>query len=134
MKKCRICKEIKTFDLFHKDKSRKDGYRQCCKKCDSADVLKRIRKNRVALNDTHWKLLARKHNTQWKELKEKYLQQKQKCFYCKHQLSDGNLHIEHFNPRQKKLVISCADCNRLKWERTGKEFISFVKEYASRFF
>lgn len=33
MKFCASCKQEKTFDLFHKNKSRKDGYNGFCKSC-----------------------------------------------------------------------------------------------------
>lgn len=33
MKKCSLCKEIKSFDFFHKDFSRSTGYSTYCKSC-----------------------------------------------------------------------------------------------------
>jgi hypothetical protein len=35
MKTCTKCQNQKSIDLFHKDKSRKDGYRNWCKACVS---------------------------------------------------------------------------------------------------
>jgi len=40
MKSCTKCKAQKAFLDFHKDKSRVDGYRDCCKKCVSTYMAK----------------------------------------------------------------------------------------------
>ena len=58
----------------------------------------------------------------------------EKCFYCKTDVISSNLHVDHFYPQKEdKLVIACQDCNRLKWQRNGKEFMDFLKNYISRF-
>lgn len=35
MKECKICKQNKSLDNFHKNKTSKDGYRNECKECKS---------------------------------------------------------------------------------------------------
>src|SRR5208282_729736 len=35
MKKCSRCKDLKSLDLFSRDRSRADGYSARCKSCDS---------------------------------------------------------------------------------------------------
>jgi hypothetical protein len=40
MKKCYRCKEVKSYDCYHKDKSRKDGFMSICKECRDKYYLK----------------------------------------------------------------------------------------------
>lgn len=40
-KQCTACKEIKSFELFSPDKSRRDGYCSKCKECRTAEAMKR---------------------------------------------------------------------------------------------
>ena len=37
MKKCTICKEIKPYNQFYKNKLTKDGYGSQCKSCDTKE-------------------------------------------------------------------------------------------------
>jgi hypothetical protein len=40
MKTCCRCKEIKDYDNFKKNRSRKDGYASNCRSCDKIDYEK----------------------------------------------------------------------------------------------
>ena len=79
-----------------------------------------------------WKL---KSNTDYREVITIFNNQNKKCFYCNLELRTAEqIHLEHYYPKSdKKIVISCPDCNRLKWRKNGDEFIAFLKEYISRF-
>lgn len=46
MKICTKCGVEKDFDLFHKDKTRRDGLRNCCKLCVSAYMAENHVKNK----------------------------------------------------------------------------------------
>ncbi len=46
MKACTKCGVEKAFDLFHKDKTRRDGLRNCCKVCVSAYMAENHVKNK----------------------------------------------------------------------------------------
>ena len=45
MKTCCRCKEIKDYDNFKKNRSRKDGYASNCRSCDKIDYEKNKEKN-----------------------------------------------------------------------------------------
>lgn len=68
-----------------------------------------------------------------------YEQQNHRCYYCGVELSRDNLSAEHKVPRTKggaptldNLALCCSDCNYLKHTRTEEEFVTFLKEYATR--
>ncbi len=141
-----MCKMVFPLTSFYRDKYKKDGYKVYCKTCDGSfhrnldkDFLNnRLRKrrelNRAEMNESYWKRIGRRHNASWQLLKSLYEEQEKKCFYCKDSVDYKNLHIDHFYPQKSdKLVIACQDCNRLKWQRNGEEFMSFIKIYISRF-
>ncbi len=160
MKKCDRCNIELPINLFHKDKTRPDGLLRYCKSCLKIARTKRIEKerewarnweakNRAEMNEHYLKKVVKfhryktartksgrygKYNVTVERIQRLMLSQKGKCYYCKVVLNGGNMHVEHFYPRSNyKIVLSCADCNRLKWTKNGDEFILFLKEYISRF-
>lgn len=159
MKICGRCKKNLLIESFGKDKRRKDGLMRMCKECVRIQYIKvqkpyrqkkrehirfmereREARNREKMNHFYFKKLTKFH---WQKNKRKIsveevqsmlIQQNKKCFYCKVELTGSNLHIEHYYPKSNdKIVLACADCNRLKWTKTGDEFFIFIKEYVSRF-
>ena len=56
MKTCTKCGVDKTFDFFHKDKTRRDGLRSCCKACVSAYMTQNHVKNKdkIVAKVTAW--------------------------------------------------------------------------------
>lgn len=50
MKKCNKCKQLKSFDLFPKDKSRKDGYAYRCSECKNNEIKDYTEKNKDILS------------------------------------------------------------------------------------
>ena len=78
MKKCSKCKEIKNFEEFGKNKSRKDGFHHQCKSCqkkyyeeNKEQVKKRQKKHREE-NKELIKERAKKWREDNKEYKKKY--------------------------------------------------------------
>src|SRR4030042_4654147 len=144
MKLCKICGKNKRLNQFRSDASRKDGLYYKCKSCEHSyyldnkeRIIKRMRnwrqKNRKELNIFFWRKTASRYELVAEDLMKQFLIQEKKCFYCKIPLTANNLQIEHFYPKKTKIVISCKDCNRLKWDRDGDEFIKFIHKYVSRF-
>lgn len=145
MKTCKSCNEAKNLDQFHKDISKKDGVYSKCKSCEHLFYLKNRKKiikrnlawhkkNRQEVNIFFWRKGALRHGTSGEKLQKQYLLQEKKCYYCGIELIGNKLQIEHYNPKDNnRLVISCPDCNRLKWNRNGDDFIKFLQEYLSRF-
>lgn len=145
-KQCSMCKKTLNINNFYRDKSRKSGYKSYCKTCDngfkrnldkdflSARIRKRHAINRSEMNDSYWKRISRRHNLSNDLLKSIYFHQNKKCFYCNILIDSSNLHVDHYYPQMNtKIVMSCADCNRLKWQKDGDEFILFLKTYILRF-
>lgn len=153
MKICNHCKKELSIDNYHHDYSQKDTYSKTCKQCrktwrdakglEHQRKVNRIRekRDREEMNDKYWKKMVRFHNWRAKNKELDYLKiktifqgQKEKCFFCGVKLNSDNLNLEHYYPkRSDKIVISCCDCNRLKWQRNGDDFKNFLKEYISRF-
>src|SRR3990167_2953515 len=79
------------------------------------------KKNRQELNLGHWKKLAYYYKLNGEELQKQFLKQDKKCFYCKVAFDKKIApSVEHYFPRNNsRVVISCMDCNRLKWNRNG---------------
>lgn len=149
MKTCNKCNQHKPLSEFYKDKWTKDGYSYPCKTCDNKRrksvyhsnvehtrerVKKWRHKNAKELNIFYWNKCGLRHRVSGKYLLDTFLRQKKLCFYCKTELQHLNVQVEHLTPKDNtKLAISCCDCNRLKWQRSEKDFRLFIKEYINRF-
>ena len=149
MKRCNKCNLEKPLSRFYKDKGTKDGFSYPCKECDNkrrnVSYSKYLgayrerhrnwsRKNKEKLNIFYWNKRGSNYHVSGKYLQNIFLKQGELCYYCKVGLRDSNFHIEHTTPQDNsKIVISCPDCNRLKWTRNEKEFREFLKKYILRF-
>lgn len=145
MKYCTGCDKTLPVSYFHMNRSTKDGLGSQCKECRKTfrnankpryNEVRRLAevRDREEMNDRFWKKTSKYHHLDWITVRQIYSDQNKKCFYCKIEIKAGNLHLEHYYPkRTDRIVIACADCNRLKWQRNGDEFIEFLKEYTSRF-
>jgi 5-methylcytosine-specific restriction endonuclease McrA len=140
---CCGCKKFHLKTSFYKNSSRKDGYSSWCKNCLKKFEQSYKRKKVIYLkNDLSWwkkKVLRRKLSINPNYLFETY-KKNPNCYYCKVSLKDIDVHIDHKIPLSRggthkdiNLVLSCEDCNRLKNNKTEKEFIYFLKGYLSRF-
>lgn len=52
MKQCAICEKHKEYDDFHRDKSRKDGWRDLCKDCQKK--YREQNRERIAIQASQW--------------------------------------------------------------------------------
>ena len=71
-KKCSKCGEVKLLDCFHKNKSKKDGYRFQCKKCRSEAYKKYRAENAGAMKIAEAKHYA-KNREKIKAKNDKYI-------------------------------------------------------------
>lgn len=74
------------------------------------------------------------------DLAKLFTEQDGKCYYCKCELSNKNLTVDHKTPIVKQgahdiknMVITCRDCNYLKHDKTEEEFMLFIDDYINRF-
>lgn len=145
-KTCSKCKKILSLKKFYRDKQKKDGLKSYCKSCDAIigyrngkpfynqRKLNRRALNRESMNDSYWKQLAIRHKLDFLYVKSLYESQNKLCFYCKFSINGSNLQLDHYYPQSnEKHVLTCSDCNRLKWNRNGDEFIIFISSYIKRF-
>ena len=140
---CCGCKKFHLKTLFHKHNNRKDGYASWCKNCLKKYEQSYQRKKYIYLKEeiSWWnrKIAKRKLPISPKYLFELY-KVNSTCCYCKVSLKEIDVHIEHKIPisrggthKNDNLVLACQDCNRLKNNKTAKEFIDFLKGYCLRF-
>lgn len=140
---CCGCNMFRLKTSFYKHSGRKDGYTSWCKDCLRNYEQLHQRKKIVYLKDelSWWKKKVLRRNL---PINPNYLFETYKenpnCYYCKFSLKDIDVHIDHKTPisrggthKNDNLVLSCEDCNRLKSNKTGKEFVDFLKGYLSRF-
>lgn len=107
VKKCSICKEVKNINLFSKNKSSKDGFKNYCKQCASYANKKYREKYREEINKRNRAFYERsKQNS--KQRTEKELQKGVKyCTRCK-----SILPIENFRQRGNGGFYStCRKCD-----------------------
>lgn len=150
-KQCNRCGKTLPVSSFHKDMSQKDNLMRACKEClkisrskrrikENAWARRMEAKNRDEMNDQFFKKAVKWHRQNYRynitveKIRNMLKRQSGRCFYCKVILTGQNIHIEHYYPKKNtRIVLACADCNRLKWSKDGDEFIVFLKEYISRF-
>jgi len=83
MKTCCRCKEIKDYDNFKKNRSRKDGYASSCKSCDKIDYEKN--KEKISERFKKWRenniegIKERKKNYRKNNI-DKVREQERKCY------------------------------------------------------
>jgi hypothetical protein len=73
LKQCSKCKEYKTLDFFHNDKSRKDGKHPYCKSCNSARA-------RAYYNANPEKVAAK--NREWNEANPEKAAARKRAYYA----------------------------------------------------
>jgi len=93
---CIKCKEIKSFDMFYKAKTKKDGMRYSCKACDYKYAKKWRLKNKDKVRE-HRKKYRLNNKDKIKELGKKYYiinKDKKKAYHKK---------------RTEKAIRECSD-------------------------
>lgn len=117
MKKCTVCSEVKSLNLYHKNKLVKTGVHSACAACRN-----KARKNSIAAKSYVKKYkntqknndLIRKYGITI-ELYNKILEsQNFSCYICKKYKSSQNrsLSVDHCHKTGKIRGILCDKCNR----------------------
>ena len=145
---CKRCNKLLPYSDFAKDLKSKDCHRNICKICDNERIKARRIYNKLEKNSTWWNCKANSVNKRGKknlpdkitgeDLYNIFIKQNKRCFYCNVDISD-KFQVEHIEPISmggkniiSNICLSCEDCNRLKWDKSHKEFIMFLTEYANR--
>lgn len=145
---CIKCNKLLPYSRFAKDLKSKDCHRNICKSCDYERIKNRNNLNKLEQNSTWWNCKANSVNKRGrknlpdkitgKELYDIFIKQNKKCSYCNIDISD-KFQVEHIEPIsnggrniKENICLSCEDCNRLKWNKSHKEFVMFLNEYVNR--
>ena len=128
MKKCSKCGNILSFDLFVKDKSKKDGYYSSCKKCNKKQHKESNKKYREKVKNTNW------YKEQKKSYRKKYYIENKSKEYKNHKkwLNENRevrrKHYNNFYEKHKedinfrlKLNIRNRIKNSLRSKKTRKD-------------
>jgi len=128
MKICTSCKESKSLDMFHKNKSKKDGLQNECKECCKLRDKKYYNK----YGSSKYVENSKKNYERNKEFVRRYKQIFGKCIDCG--IEDWRvLQFDHISNKKynvadmiksnsiylikqeiKKCVLRCANCHQIK--------------------
>lgn len=154
MKICSQCKQSKQKDLFHKNKTLKDGLQHICKQCtklnhpydekrkaydklyksNNQEKIKQYKRNyrkTFGYRFSSVKDSAKKRNLKF-SLSENEVREliTQKCFYCQRLTKNYN-GIDRLNNEEgyvsSNCVSCCEQCNNSKNNYTIKEFYEMCK-------
>jgi len=148
VKICKDCLKELSIDNFYIDRDSTDGRNIRCSVC-AREYKRRMKNHKISrrVSDangncggrgkTRNKNITDKITT--KEVIELLDKQNNECFYCRVEITDSNISLDHATPlsRNGKNIISnidivCVDCNMLKGIKTKEEFIKFLKDYIER--
>lgn len=114
MKRCCICKETKSFEDFHKQKSNKDGHKTYCKLCQKG--LNKTHYNENKLSYHSRTKIRRGNNSIWMEEYKKSL----KCELCP-ESRPGCITFHHLDPNEKEMDVSLMSSRGISQKRILKE-------------
>ena len=107
MKTCPKCKQEKTFDEFHKSKTKKDGCGSHCKEC-----RKLIHKEHYLNNKEKYKDKAKEYKD---NIKQEIRELKRKpCTDCKNTFNTWQMDWDHLYDKQSDIGKLIERCNRKK--------------------
>ena len=147
-KHCYTCELDKATTAFNKNKTTRDGVQGRCRDCEKHHYQQNKQRIRTKyyqryhdLSGFHWKMRLRSYGAP--EVAEAFYQKyldHPNCTYCDLALTPSDIQIDHMIPRSRggsnaldNLAVACADCNRLKHNKTSEEFVIFLRSYAARF-
>ena len=155
-KTCRNCGELKDFDAFHKDASKKDGKSWQCKECyakyhkANADIINKRRKNHHISVDKEaarakykkWyaenfrkvqnKFYMSKYGMTVEQVLQEIENQDSKCKICKDELKEGRqTHVDHCHKTGKFRGMLCHKCNtKLGWYEKNESSVNMYLKTA----
>jgi hypothetical protein len=130
-RKCSKCNRRKKISNYPPDMACRDGRKLQCYSC--------VTKNRQYISQKVGSINKRDHQYKLstKFLRTQLTQQSNSCYYCGCALITFS--IDHKLPRSRggtnkesNIVLTCGDCNHLKFTRTETEFKVFLNEYMVR--
>lgn len=137
IKVCPRCKIKKPLSEFHKDKTKKDGYYNICKKCNKPikrEYSKRYRKihKKEIQQKTRGYQLKHRYGITEKDYDNMYIKQHGCCAICgKHQSEIlKRFHVDHCHMTGNIRQLLCMVCNtNLGWYEKYKEsIINYLQE------
>lgn len=143
MKKCTKCKQLLSVDSFYKDKNKKTGLKEACKKCSNISTTNWRNKNKIKIKESsaayyksdYGKFIGLKNKAvrtkhQFKLTYDEYIEiiKENKCFYCNESLPEYGSGVDRINSNkgyvQNNCRPCCTMCNRMKSNYTESEFLS----------
>ena len=124
-KVCRVCKQRKSFDRFHKRKTSKDGFYSQCKKCATEyhnhkkywlQPKAKEKQKRLVKTLKYKKMMRRGHLRRAYKLtleqhKQIYIQQNGCCAICGKPIPYDKVHTDHNHLTGKVRELLCRYCN-----------------------
>jgi len=111
-KKCSRCKNKKSVDEFHKNKSTKDGYHQYCKECNSNDKKKRYQVDEGYRTRAKTNQIRVKYGLSPEDIELKLIKQNNRCAICGEEFkSKRHVFIDHNHETGKVRDLLCPKCN-----------------------
>ena len=147
MKRCVTCKEVKSFDSFHPDKSKADGHVSMCKACRSQYMKgyyilnKEKYKKEMALRyckyRTRYNELSRKwvmeHPEERKRIQNSYYQRHKHLIQAKNRVHTRNYNLKNPMKNKEWKAKNPGKCLAQKARRRASEISANVK-WANPFF
>jgi hypothetical protein len=111
MKPCHVCKDVKEFDCFYKDKYTKTGYAAICKICKDKKRKEYCEKN------PNWAKDCRLKSTYGINLEQyniMFITQQGRCGICSIHQSEfkKSLEVDHCHITNKIRGLICHKCNK----------------------
>lgn len=130
MKKCYSCKEEKTIESFHNDRSRKDGKNPLCKVCHTANVSRCYRRNpeikkasikkwreanKERVDETGWKFGIKQYGITPEIYFQMLEEQDNKCAICfttEPGAKKKRFSVDHCHKTGRVRGLLCQYCNK----------------------
>jgi hypothetical protein len=115
-KVCKKCNIEKSFDLFNRDKSKKDGYRNSCKECQKNYLNDYYNLNKDRINE---------HNKKWKEENKDIIKENSKKYYEENKVDISIRSKLYFQENKEKI----RETKRKYYKKNKEKILSKKSEY-----
>lgn len=129
-KKCVVCDKEHNILEYNRNKNKKDGYHDICKKCDSIKRKEEYqeRKNRIIITNITYKICyeckTNKEITKFKQTSRSKDGYFQICIDCR----PDNWTKEKQRESEKKYVLANKDKLKEKWKNDGKKITRRIRD------
>ena len=111
LRRCYVCKEVKTLDCFYNNKAGPGGKEYICKDCRNIDTREKSKSRRLKLR---FEILNKFNFT---------------CQYCGRKAPEVILEVDHIIPKSKNglndidnYTVACKECNIGKGDSILEEY------------